>query len=257
MNLHSRVALSCFLFLLYAAGTSSGGEVSGKIVKLLGDPRKGVEITYEIFGRNPNTNVPYSIKSPAKFKTNDGVADATKAGDFKIVIDATKLRKDSHEAFIRLSNPDLETVQIPYILGTEVHNVDIVMKQAGYKAREALPRLVYRRGNESFHLVGEVGTGVYWLDCELLLTELRYFGNDDNYLYYRDLEDPTRRWAFAKNNICICVKRGLFRKAYVPKYLVWVYRDDGKHLSWKRFGYFDRIVPENSDIEPSEMAESL
>ena len=241
---------ACFFLCLCCCvicGVNLGkcGEITGRVTNLKGEPRAGIELSYEVNGRNIKSNKRYSIKPMDNTKTNNGDRDPNMSGSFRLVIPEDQFEPGTQEVFVTVISPGLQPVELNYFLGTAYHDVTIVMREAKYELKTLeVPQIALTGSRGTFHLAGTDGTALYTdhYSGELRLVPLTYTKNDEHFWYYSETGETDRHWAFATKPI----NRYLFRKrrwTTCDGYRVWFY--DGE--KWMIYDTANRIIPSNAN----------
>lgn len=185
--------------VIFASRMCSAGSISGFVTKLEGEPRKSTRLIYRVTGRQVNSNQRYEIKAPTETSTNE-------LGRFEFSIPDDRYRIGTKEVFVLIKSPDLQSVELEYLLGTTSHDVTIVMRKAVHRATELTKMALYGK-HGAFHLAGSDATAFYYISGseKPQLTALMFIGQDDGFLYY-DERHTERRWAIAKREYTVCLK---------------------------------------------------
>lgn len=250
-----RVVIQVLFTFAFLAAPTWAGELSGRITRLLGDGRADTEIDYRIMGRNPNTNQQYTIQETRRFLTGDG-SEGYPEGAFRIRIPEDRLRSDSHEVFVIFSGIGLETVEVPYLLGTGTHNVTVVMKEALYRRFDTRARLVLHGRCSTFHLIDGIGTVSYTEPSsgQLFLAELQMYKIDENYIYLNEI-DGNQRWAVALKCTRQTMRRTFGRTHDKISYRIYRHDNGQPEAGWRLVDFATRVIPANADDPGSSYSE--
>lgn len=233
-----------FLF----AGLAQGGELRVKITDLKERPRAGLEFTYSIRALRPSNEeiVPVVRSVPALTSPDNSSAPGT----FSIDLPDVRASVGSAELFVTLSADGFADVRLESILGSDNHDVTVVMRKTGYPTSlgEGLLATYWgRRGN--FHLLGSSGTGLHVQDGRFVLSSLKLVSSDERYCVYRE-ETATgaqRDWAFARAPVYTCRCDGRSSVQRYKGFAVWVRDSSSPNNRWRLFQWASRIIPADSN----------
>lgn len=225
---------------LTPATVRAQGRVSGTITKLEGQPRAGLPFTYQVFGRQLNSNNRYIIKNRTTTSTTQSTREDA-GGRFSIGIPASEFRPGTKEVFVLLESDGKQPVELSYLLGTAQHEVAIVMRDLFYKVLE-LPMVALRAPNGSFHLAGLTGTALFRDPAtrKLRLQALSYQRQDENFTYYDDDGIQKTHWAYSIHPHTRYVCRGSCWWR-CERFRIWIFDDQNDR--WLVFGSATRFLP--------------
>lgn len=182
------------------SGNAFAGVIEGRITNLFGKPRPGIQVTYRVTARDPDSGVESQIQPDRSFTTSHEVG---KEGTFIAPIDDDKYPDNRMEVYIRLTAPRLKTVTLESLLGTSNHRFDIVMMDAiqVYQRTDQTEAVAYFGSKSSAHVFDKNASIFYPASNGPKIRMLRYFGADHKYVVYSE-SGRDRLWAFAHNPSC-------------------------------------------------------
>jgi len=253
-----RLALGLRIVVTIFATTATlrAGTISGCITDLLGDPRGGIEIHYQVHGIDADSRLLYPIEATQALTT---VASGTNAGTFNFKIRDDMYRPKTKAVRITLMSDDLDTIVLEPLLGTETQNLQIVMPKrlsAPVVALVERPSAVYTAGPTTFHLFGKSGTGFYHLhDGTSKLVKLEKYHADPTYVHFRETSASRRSWAFGREPTLYCVLHGCHYIVRCRGFAVW--HSVGRPRRWQFLGWMHRLRPDNTqETFPIDRGES-
>ena len=151
---------------------------------------------------------------------------------------------------LKTGEPPLAPVKIDLLLGSMPQNLRIVAMIAGARKVLTVEGYAYESGQGRFHLLGRLGTALYrdpdsgaWN-----LAELRRYHVDDRFLYYRDVDNWSRRWAFSQEATCAHI--GGRGRCYVRNCrTIWFYDGIKPNPKWEVFSCATRIDTQPRVVE--------
>src|SRR5690606_31909487 len=82
-------------------------------------------LTYQVQGRQVNSNERYQVQGPVDTSTND-------QGQFRLPW-ADNYLPGTLEVFVQITSPGLQPVELQYLLGTTTHQVALVMRSSAFR----------------------------------------------------------------------------------------------------------------------------
>ncbi len=167
-------------------------------------------------------------------------------GNYGFTVEDNNIASTDQGVIVQFRSPGHLPVDVHSVHGLSNNEINVVMPVGEPVYKHIFSgKAVYRGSKSTHHLSGDLATSSYHLSGKYLLTRSELFASDENYLYYREIEQPDHQWAFARNMTHYAVRRGHHRISCYCAYRIWV--RNGDEAKWRPYDWAQQRVPDNSD----------